>query len=88
MKFGRRLGFPDRVIFGRVIPRRTPADAAESILKFLSDGKLHMSSEIAKIVELPEWDTEKVLDFLIMGGFVEKGVRITGSGSDLLKLPV
>jgi hypothetical protein len=88
MKFGRRTGFPERMMFGRVMPRRTPADSAESILKFLSDGKLHMSSEIARSIELPERDTERVLDFLIIGGLVEKGVRITSSGCNLLKLPV
>jgi hypothetical protein len=88
MKFGRRPGSPGRRMFGRIIPRHTPADAAEGILKFLGDGKLHDLSEIAKIVDLPERDTEKVLDFLMMGGLVEKGVRITGSGFNLLKLPV
>jgi hypothetical protein len=88
MKFGRRPGFPNRMIFGRIIPRPTPADAAESILKFLGDNKLHDLSEIAKIVDLSEWDTERVLDLLMLGGFVEKGVRITGSGHDLLKLPI
>ena len=88
MKFGRRSGFPNRRMFGRTIPRRTPSDMAEGILKFLGDDKLHDLSEIAKMVDLPERDTEKVLNFLMIGGLVEKGVRITGSGSNLLKLPV
>jgi len=88
MKFGRRPGFPSKGMFGRTPARRTPAGVAEDILKFLGDGKLHDLREVAKRVGLPERDTEKVLNFLMLGGLVEKGVRITDSGSDFLKLPI
>jgi len=74
-------------MFERIPARRAPVDVAEDILKFLGDGELHDLREVAKMVGLPERDTEKVLNFLMQGGFVEKGVRITKSGSNFLKLP-
>jgi len=88
IKFGRRPGFPSRGMFERIPTRRAAADVAEGILKFLGDGELHDPRQVAKMVGLPERDTEKVLDFLMQGGLVEKGVRITKSGSNFLKLPV
>ena len=88
IKFGRRPGFPSRSTFEPISPRRTPSDVAEDILRVLSDDRMHDLIEVAEIVGLPKHDTEKVLNFLMIGGLVEKGVRITGSGSNLLKLPV
>ncbi len=88
MKFGRRPGFPSRGMFEHIPARRAAADVAEGILKFLGDGELHDPRQVAKMVGLPERDTEKALDFLMQGGLVEKGVRITKSGSSFLKLPV
>jgi len=88
IKFGRMPGFPSRGSFETIPAKRTPANVAEGILKFLSDGKLHDSSEVAKMVGLPERDAEKILNFLIQGGLAEKGVQITKSGCYFLTLPV
>jgi predicted transcriptional regulator len=88
IKFGRRPGFPSKGTFEQITPGRTPANVAEDILRFLSDDRLHDSSEVAEIVGLPERDAEKILSFLMQGGLVEKGVRITKSGRIFLTLPV
>ena len=88
IKFGRRPGFPSRSTFEPISPRRTPSDVAEDILRFLSDGRMHDPIEVAAIVGLPDRDAEKILNFLMQGGLVEKGVRITQSGCVFLTLPV
>jgi len=88
MKFGRRLGFPSRGMFGPMPAGRAAADVAEDILEFLGDGELHEPREISNAVDLSEKDAEKILDFLMQSGLVKKGVRITKSGSIFLELPV
>jgi hypothetical protein len=88
IKFGRRPGFPSRSTFKPISLRRTPSDVAEDILRFLSDGRMHDPIEVAAIVGLPDRDVEKIFNFLMQGGLVEKGVRITQSGCVFLTLPV
>ena len=88
MKFGRKSGFPGSTTFGRIPARRALAGVAEEIMEFLGDGKLHDLREVAKMIALSERDTEKILDFLMQGSLIKKGVRITKSGCDFLKLPV
>jgi hypothetical protein len=88
MKFGRRSGFPGSGTFGRIPARRALAGVAEEIMEFLGDGKLHDLREVAKMIALSERDTEKILNFLMQGSLIEKGVRITKSGHDFLKLPI
>jgi len=88
MKFGRRLGFPSRGVFGHMPAGRAAADVAEDILEFLGDGELHDPREISNAVDLSEEEVEKVLDFLVQSGLIKRGVKITKSGSIFLELPV
>lgn len=86
--FGRKPGFPGREIYGRMPARRAAADVADEILEFLRPGKLCELGEVAKAVDLPEGEVERILDLLMQINLVKKGVRITSSGRNFLKLPV
>ena len=61
--------------------------AADKIMEFLRTGKSHELNEIVKAVELPEWEVEKILNFLAETDFIEKNFRITRLGLKFLKLP-
>ena len=88
MKFGRKPGWPDRVMRKRAPARRTAADVVDEILEFLKTGRLRDIKEVADAVDLPEDKVEKVLDFLTRTGFIRKSVEITDLGSNFIRLPV
>lgn len=69
-------------------PRLMPADeAADKVMEILKTGKSHELKEIAKAVELPEREVEKILSFLAESNLIEKNFRITKLGLKFLKLP-
>lgn len=84
MRFGRKQGWPGRVMRKRALARHE----AEEILEFLGDGELRNLKEVADAVDLPEGEVEKILDILTRTGFIRKGVQITDLGSNFLKSPV
>lgn len=86
--FGRKLGFPGREIYGRMPSRRAVAEVADEILEFLGLGKLCELEEVAKAVDLPEGEVDRILNILTQINLVKKGVQITSSGRNFLKLPV
>jgi len=88
MKFGRKQGWPGRVMRKRVPARRTAADVADEILEFLETGRLRDVEEVADAVDLPEDKVEKILNFLTRTGLIRKGVQITHLGSNFAGLPV
>lgn len=87
-KFGRRQGWPARVIGKRAPGRRTASDVADEILELLDNGRMRDVKEVADAVDLPENKVEKILDILTRTGFIRKGVHITDLGSDFIRLPV
>ena len=88
MEFGRKPGWPSRVMGRRALVRRTAADVADEILEFLENGRLRDVEEVADAVDLPEKEVEKILDILTRTGFIRKGVQITHLGSNFTRLPV
>lgn len=62
-------------------------EAADKIMEFLRTGKSHELKEIVKAVELPEWEVEKILNFLAEADLIKKNFRVTRLGMKFLKLP-
>ena len=90
MKFGKKPGWPSRMMRKRAPARRTAADVADEILEFLKTGKPRNVKEVADVVDLHDDKLKEIMDFLTQTGLIIKSesVQITDLGSNFLMLPV
>lgn len=86
--FGRRPGFPSRRMFEEAKPERLPGAVVDEVLELLRDGELRTLEEVASSLRLSEAQAEKLVDFLVKLGALQKSVRITDLGLSLLRLPL